>query len=286
MERIKKTVFITGARGFIGKNLVEKLNSKYRLLTPTHKELDLLDEKAVDRFFEKNKIDVVIHAAVVGGSRKEEHVSSALSDNLKIFFNLLKNKHKFKKMIQFGSGAEYEKSKPIVKVKEADCGNTIPQDEYGFFKYLCSKYIEKEKNIVSIRIFGLFGKYEDYRYRFISNAIVNNLKGLPMTMNQNVFFDYVHINDFVKIVDYFINHKAKHQFYNLGTGKKIDLLTIAEKINKISDNKTEIIVKNKGLNREYTCDNKRLMKEIKNFKFLDFDSSLKELYNWYKGQNL
>ena len=280
----KKIVFITGAGGFIGKNLTEQFNGKYNLLTPSHKELDLLDEKAVDDFFKKNKIDVVINCAVIGGSRKEEHVESALSGNLRIFFNLLRNKEKYKKMIHLGSGAEFDKSKPIVKVKETDLGKTIPQDEYGFFKYICSKYIEKEENIVSLRIFGLFGKYEDYCYRFISNAIVNNLKRLSINMNQNVFFDYTYINDFVRIVDYFINHKAKHKFYNIGTGKGIDILTIANKINKIADKKSKVIIKNKGLNNEYTCDNSRLMNELKKFEFTDFDKSLKELYDWYKNK--
>lgn len=276
----KKTIFITGAGGFIGRNLTEQFNGKYNLLAPRHKELDLLDEKAVDKFFRKNKIDVVINCAIVGGSRNEEHVDSAISNNLRIFFNLLKNKSKYKKMIHLGSGAEYDKAKPIVKVKETDLGKTIPKDEYGFFKYICSKYIEKEKNIISLRIFGLFGKYEDYRYRFISNAIVNNINSLPIAMNKNVFFDYTYINDFVRIVDYFINHKAKNKFYNIGTGKKIDILTIANKINQIAVKKSKIAIKNKGLNCEYTCDNSRLVKELKKFEFTDFDKSLKELYDW------
>ena len=179
---------------------------------------------------------------------------------------------------------EYDKSKPIVKVKETDFGKAIPKDEYGFFKYICSKYIEKEKDIVCIRIFGLFGKYEDYCYRFISNAIVNNLKRLSINMNQNVFFDYTYINDFVRIVDYFINHKVKHKFYNIGRGKKIDILTIANKINKISNKKSKITIKNIGLNNEYTCDNSRLANELKKFNFTDFDKSLVELYNWYKNK--
>ncbi|MCR4312969.1 MAG: NAD(P)-dependent oxidoreductase [Candidatus Roizmanbacteria bacterium] len=282
MGKIRKTIFITGAGGFIGKNLTEQLNKKYNLLTPRHKDLDLLEEKAVDNFFKKNKIDVVINCAVIGGSRKEEHVDSSLSDNLRIFFNLLKNKDKYKKMIHLGSGAEYDKSKPIINVKESDFDRTIPQDEYGFFKYICSKYIEKEKNIVCLRIFGLFGKFEDYRYRFISNAIVNNIKGLPITINQNVFFDYLYIDDFVKIVDYFISNNVKQKFYNIGTGKKIDILTIAKKINLISDKKSKIIIKSKGLNNEYSCDNQRLINELKKFKFASFDQSLRELYLWYK----
>jgi len=268
----------------MGRNLTEKFKKKYNLLTPSHDKLDLLDEKAVDKFFKKNKIDVVINCAIVGGSRNEEHVNSAISNNLRIFFNLLKNKDRYKKVIHLGSGAEYDKSKPIIKVKESDFEKTIPKDEYGFFKYICSKYIEKERDIVCLRIFGLFGKYEDYRYRFISNAIVNNLKGLPIAMNQNVFFDYTYINDFVRIVDYFINHRAEQKFYNIGTGKKIDILTIANKINKVADKKSKITIKNRGLNYEYTCDNSRLMGELKKFKFTDFDQSLKELYNWYKNK--
>lgn len=280
----KKTIFITGARGFIGRNLTEQLGKKYNLLAPRHKELDLLDEKVVDNFFKKNKIDVVINCAVIGGSRKEEHVDSSLSGNLRIFFNLIRNKNRYKKMIHLGSGAEYDKTKPIVKVKETDLGKTIPKDEYGFFKYICTKYIEKEKNIICLRIFGLFGKYEDCRCRFISNAIVNNLKSQPITMNQNVFFDYTDINDFVRIVDYFINYKTKYKFYNIGTGHRIDILTIANKINKISNKKSKITIKNMGLNNEYTCDNSRLVNELKKFEFTDFDKSLVGLYNWYKNK--
>ena len=54
------------------------------------------------------------------------------------------------------------------------------------------------------------------------------------------------------------------------------------KINKIADKKSEITIKNKELNNEYTCDNKRLKNELDKFEFTLFDESLKELYRWYK----
>lgn len=279
---MNKNVLITGPNGFIGKNLIEQLNNKYNLLIPSRTELDLLDENLVNNYFKNHTIDVVIHTAAVGVSRTEELIDSALFQNLRIFFNILKNKKHFKKMIYLGSGAEYDKSKPIVEVREDDFGKTIPKDEYGFFKYLCSRYIEKQDNVISLRIFGLFGKYEDYRYRFISNAICQNLLGQPITINQNVFFDYVYIDDFVKIVDYFIEHEATNKFYNIGTGKKSDLLTIADLINEVADKKSEIIVKNEGLNNEYNCNNERLMMELGTFKFNEIGDSIKSLYLWYK----
>ncbi|MCL4416572.1 MAG: NAD(P)-dependent oxidoreductase [Actinobacteria bacterium] len=278
----KKNVLITGSNGFAGKNLKGYLNGKYNLLTPTRKELNLLDEKQVDSFFKKNKIDVVIHTAVVGGSRAEEAEESALGQNMRMFFNILRNKKYFKKMIHCGSGAEYDKRFPIVKVKEEDFDRKVPQDEYGYGKYLCSKYIENVDGIVCLRIFALFGNGEDYRYRFISNAICRNIFGMPITMRQDVYFDYIYIKDFVRIVEYFIENNGKYKFYNIGTGKRINIKAIAEKINQLADKKSRILVNKKGLNDEYTCDNKRLIKEIKGFKFTDFNDYMVDLYNWYK----
>lgn len=273
-------ILITGSSGFIGRNLRESLKNKHRLLTPSHKELDLLDELAVENYFKKNKIDVVIHAAVVGGSRKEEYENKMFYESVRMFFNIIRNKKYFKKMINLGSGAEYDKRFPIKKVKEEEFDKRVPTDDYGYYKYVCSRYIENVNDIVSLRIFGIFGKYEDYRYRFISNAICRNLSGMPITMNKDVYFDYLYIEDFIKIIKHFIEYKAEHKFYNIG-GKRINLLSLAKKINKISSKKSKIIVKNKGLNNEYTCDNSRLLKEIKNFRPSDLDISIKRLYDWY-----
>jgi len=277
-----KRIFITGGNGFIGRNLIEKLGSKYLIFAPSSSKLDLLSSSAVEKFFKINKIDVVIHAAKIGGTRKEKDSLEMASLNLKMFFNVVRNRKFFKKMIFLGSGGEYDHSRPLKKIKEEDFDKVIPNDNFfGFYKHICSKYIEKADNIVNLRLFGIYGKYEDYELRFISNAICKNIFGLPITIKQNVLFDYVYIDDFIKIIDYFIQNNAKEKFYNIGTGKKIDLLKIANIINKISAKKSKIIVKNKGLNNEYTCDNSKLKKEIKNLKFTNHQKAISELCLWY-----
>lgn len=276
-------LLILGSSGYIGKNLIEGLEGKYTIFHPTRTELDLLDSKAVEAYFTTHTIDVVIHCGIVGGSRKEEYSENAFYVNTRMFHNVVRNKKYFKKMIFLGSGAEYDKSKSLIKVKEEEFDKFVPEDEYGFHKYVCSKFIEQVDYIVNLRIFGMFGKYEDHKLRFISNAICKNLLDEPIEMNQDVYFDYVLIDDFVRIVDYFINNDSKYKFYNIGRGVAINLLTIAGKINQISGHKTKILVQKPGLNKEYTCNNSRLMKEISNFQFTDFDKSLKELYLWYKN---
>ena len=157
-------------------------------------------------------------------------------------------------------------------------------DKYGLYKYQCSQHIEKDKNIINLRIFGLYGEYEDYKTRFISNAVCRSIYDLPIIIkNQNVYFDYLYMGDFLKIIDFFILHNAKHKFYNVGKGERIDLLTLANKIKRISKKEHEIVVNKKGLAREYTCDITRLKEEIKGIQFTSHDKAIKNLYGWYKN---
>jgi len=286
---VSKNILITGAGGFIGKNLVEHLKDKseYSLFYPYHKELELLDAGAVSDYVKTNKIDIIIHCANIGGSRKTRYDNGKediTSKNLGMFLNLAKTLDSDRSMIHLGSGAEYDFRSYAPKMKEDYFGTHIPEDSLGLSKYLCSKYIMSAERITNLRFFGVFGRYEDYEYRFISNAIVKNLLGLPIVINQNVYFDYMYVDDAARIIEYFIGHKAKHQFYNATTGRAIDLVTIANKINKVSKYPSEVVINNPGLNLEYSGDNTRLLKEMDNFNFTSFDAALKELYNWYKAR--
>lgn len=274
-------IFLTGGTGFIGKNFVELYKNKYKILMPTHTELDLLNTEAVDEFFRKNKIDVVVHCANIGGLRNDSNSSDSVKTNLKIFFNLVKNKDRFKKMVHMGSGAEYNKSKDIIDVREIDFGSSVPDDNYGFYKYLCSKYIERSNNIYCLRIFGVFGKYEDYNIKFISNLICKYICRLPLTMIQDCKFDYIYINDFVKIIGYFIENSPEKKIFNVGSGKKVSLFAIVNIINELGDYSLPIVVKRSGLNREYTSNIDLLKNEIKDLKLMPIDQAIKNLYQYY-----
>jgi len=274
-------ILITGGNGFIGKNLVEYFSKKYEVLAPSHNELELLDEKAVEEFLKNNKVDIIIHAAVKGGSRKLSSYPDMLKENTKIFFNLANNSKYYEKMIFLGSGAEYDKSGDIKEVKEEDIGKSIPKDDYGFYKYLCSKYIESSDKIINLRIFGIFGKYEDYDVRFISNIICRILFDLPIEINQNVVFDFIYVKDLCRIIEYFIENNVKEKIYNIGGEEHFELIDIVNKIKKISGKDFEIKIKNIGMNKEYTCDNSRLKNELKEFKFTEMEMAIRELYYWY-----
>lgn len=278
----RKKVFITGSSGFIGRNLKEYLQKNYKVFAPTHRQLDLLDVDKVRKYIIKNKIDVILHCALVGGGKEDLGMKDIVHSNLRVFFNIVRNSQFVEKIIYFGSGLEYDKNRPLKSIKEEDFDKKIPTDAYGFYKYVCAKYSENSKNIYDLVLFGVYGKYEDYLYRFISNSIIKNLLKMPISINKNVFFDYLYINDLAKIVEHFITHKPKYKIYNVTTGKKTDLVSIAQLINSISNFKSKINILNKGLNNEYTASNKRLLKEIKSFQFTPHKLAFAELYNWYK----
>jgi len=279
-----RTILITGSTGFIGKNIVEGFRDKYTLLTPTHKELDVLNQNDVRDYFRNHDIDIVIHCANAGGTRKS-HLppGRVLEQNTRMFFNLAENQDRYHRLINLGSGAEYNKYRPLIKVSETEFGKSIPPEDYGFSKYLVSKHIEKTCNMYSLRLFGIFGKYEDYEYKFISNAIVKNLFHLPITIRQNVKFSWVYIDDFLKILDTFLSTTPHYPLYNITLSPPIDLITIAQTINAVSGYESEIITENDGLNFEYSGDNTRLKEYIKGIQYTSLESAIKELIGYYSS---
>lgn len=281
MRVVKKRIFLTGGSGFIGRNILEQLSGKYHFIAPSHQQLNLEDFEKVEQTLKKMRPDVVIHTANVGGNRKMKSTAEMAISNLKMFFSLARSEMNFKKMIHLGSGIEFGKERPVVGVEEVDFDKRVPIDLFGFFKYICARYIEKSEKIINLRLFGIWGKYEDYEIRFISNAICKSILRIPITINQNVFFDYLYVNDFIKILDYIINNDVTYKTYNVGRGEKIDLLTIANKINQLAPYRSRILIRRRGLGNEYTCDNSRLLKELRGFKFTSLDKSIQELYGWY-----
>jgi GDP-L-fucose synthase len=274
-------ILITGGSGFIGRNLMEYLDSRYSVLAPSHSELDFLDEDAVREYFMVHGIDVVIHCAVRPGHRNAKDPSNQLYDNLRMFFNIIRNKDRFRKMIYLNSGLVYDMRYYLPKMEEGYFGKHIPIDEGGFSKYIAGKYIEVNENLIDLRIFSIFGKYEDYAIRFISNAICKVIFDLPITIKQNRLFDFIYIEDFFQIIDYFINNKGQYSCYNVSPDNAIELNDVAKKVLKISGKNLPIKIAQSGMGKEYSGDNSRLRREIKNFSLTPIDDAIHKLYSWY-----
>lgn len=282
-ESIMKKILLTGANGFIGKNLRERLEKEYTIRVPVRGELNLLDTKQVEDFLQGHSFDIVIHAANTNDTRNTNVTGyDSLDGNLRMFFNLERCKGYYGKMYYFGSGAEYDMEHYIPNMREDYFGTHIPRDPYGFSKYVMSKACSRIDNIYDLRLFGVYGKYEEWERRFISNAICRALMGKDITIRQNVHFDYLWINDLCDLMEWFIEHTPRHKHYNVCRGSRVDLYSLACMVKEILNVDCDIIVGADGWKPEYTGNNERLMEEIGKYQFTGYRESIMELCDYYK----
>ena len=190
-----QSILLTGGSGFIGRNIRESfLGQKYQIVAPTHRELDLVDEESVERFFEGQQFEAIIHAAAKPGHRNAPDPHNILTANLLALENLLRQQDKFKKFINLGSGAIYDVNHHQHQVTEEQIGKHLSFNQTSLGKYIIHQRLKSLPRAVDLNIFGIFGKYEDWEIRFISNAICKALYQLPITLRQNRRFSYLFVD--------------------------------------------------------------------------------------------
>ena len=271
-------ILLTGSGGFIGQNLKEYLKEKYTLFCPRSFELDLTKSDAVKNYFKLHDIDLIIHCGSVGGVRGEEDKVSTIDENITMLNNLISFKKDETRVILFGSGAMYDKSRDLEKVREAEIGKFLPNDLYGQSKMKIAEIVQNRSDILCLNIFACYG-YNEKSSRFPSYAINQVLKGQDIIINQNVVFDYLFVEDMQRIVEYFINNIPQHKIIKITPTQSISLLEIAKLVKEISCSNCKIEIKNPVMNNEYTGDNSILLQEIPNFHFTSMKDGLKKLYS-------
>lgn len=278
-----KKILILGASGFIGRHLKEELSRDKGLVVhvPTHKELELLNPEETARYIEKGSFDVIFHTAVFH-AKPDSDIQEIIEKDKQMYENVSRCREYFGKMIYIGSGAEYDKRFPIVKVSEDEIGKTIPISGYGIAKYEIGQDIEKSENIYNFRVFGMFGYGEDWRHTFISNAICKSLYGYPISIRQDVEFTYMWIKDFCKIARWAIDADLKYHTYNMGTNHTYKLSGLATIVKQITGNEMPVFICKEGLGNEYTTNGRRFMEEFPEWKETDIRLAIKELYEEYK----
>ena len=275
-------ILVTGGGGFIGRNAVDYFQTGHAVLAPPHAEVDLLDADAVRAYLECHPADVLLHCAVRPGHRNAPDPTDQLNRNLRMFFNLVRNRSCFGKLIVLGSGLVYGMEHYHPRMREDFFDHHVPSDEGGFSKYLIARHIEQADGMVELRPFGVFGKYEDYAVRFISNAICKALFDRPITLRRNRRFDYVCVGDLLKVVEYFLEHEGRFKAYNVTPDRTVELAELAETVRHISGADVHIHIAQEGMGVEYSGDNARLKGEIPSLVFTPMEAAVEKLWEWYR----
>ena len=168
-------IFVTGHRGMVGSALVRRLRAGgyADVLTRTHAELDLLDQRAVHGFLAAEKPDYIFVAAAKVGGIQANNVYRAdfLYQNLMIEVNLIHGAHLagVQRLMFLGSSCIYPRDCPQpIKEEYLLTGPLEPTNEpYAIAKIagikLCESYnLQYGRQYVSAMPTNLYGPNDNY----------------------------------------------------------------------------------------------------------------------------
>ena len=269
-----KNVLLTGGSGFIGRNVKPILEKKFNLFAPNREELNLKDEIKVRNFIRENNINVIIHSAnpnPVKNSLDEAHLF--FEDSMRCFMNLYAARDLYDKMFFLGSGAEYNKKQDIISILEGDCFRSIPEDSYGFAKYIMNTICHSDSKVINLRIFACYGP-TDHESKFITHCIRCCLNNEDITIRQNCYFDYMHVYDLGNILVKLIEKYPSDCDYNVCSGNRISLYEIAQIVKVQMKSNSKIVLLSDGLNKEYTGSNQKILSELKGYEFMSLEKGI------------
>jgi UDP-glucose 4-epimerase len=255
-----KRVILTGATGFVGANLTEKLveaghelhvlvRDGYQtwridhLLPHLHlHELNLLDRDSLDAAIQQIRPDWIFHLAAYGAYSWQDNSAQAIHTNYLSTVNLLDASLKtgFEVLIHTGSSSEYG-------IKDhAPAENEVlePNSYYAATKAaatLFCRYTAQRHNspIFTLRLYSVYGAFEEPG-RLIPQLILKGLAGeFPPLADPEIGRDFVFTEDVVRAYLRVAESAASlppGEVYNVGTGKQTtikDVVRIAKELFEI-----------------------------------------------------
>jgi GDP-L-fucose synthase len=234
-------VLVTGSNGYIGKSIVNSCMKEITFFHGNRQTINLFDKEAIKNFIKQNKIDCIIHCAIEGGSRLKKDDANTLYNNILIFENICYCKNLLHKVINFASGAEFDREMDIDLADEEDIFHRIPKDYYGLSKNLIAKKALAINNFYNLRIFGCFDENE-LDSRFIKSCILKSKLNEPIVIHEDKVMDFFYTQDLISIIKHFMLLKPMHKDVNLSYKNKYRLSEIAKKIITGINSKSDIII--------------------------------------------
>lgn len=199
-----KSILITGGNGNLAKMIRTNLSCEFNITSICRADFDMLDCKAFELYLSDKTFDVLIHTAICGGRRGKEETGEVVYQNLLMFENIMKFSEKFGIIINFDSGAIYDRDTDIYCRTEAeDALVSVPKDYYGFSKYMIYKRSLSYSNVFNFRIFNIFHANEEDN-RFIKACILAQRDKTRVTIFKDKWFDFMYEDDFIKVVRHYL----------------------------------------------------------------------------------
>lgn len=297
-------ILVTGGAGYIGSHtVVELLNAGHeavivdnlynssekavkRIQELTGKpvafyKVDILDKEGLDRVFEKENVDAVIHFAglkAVGESVRKpvEYYNNNIAGTLNLIEAM--RSHDVKNII-FSSSATVYGDPAQIPITE-QCPKGTCTNPYGWTKWMIEQILtdvhtaDPEWNVILLRYFNPIGAHESGRIGedpkgipnnllpYVAQVAVGKLKEVGVFGNDYPTPDGTGVRDYIHVVDLANGHVAALEqikkdaglkIYNLGTGKGSSVLDVIHAFEKACGKKIPYSIKPRREGDIATC---------------------------------
>jgi UDP-glucose 4-epimerase len=297
---MSQRVLITGASGFIGSHLCQRLldegaevHAIYRTQTPPQDsgarwwQADLSDEASVRALFRDVRPEVIFHlASHVKGAPNLEHLLPTFRSNLQSTVNLLTlaAEKGCRRMVITGSLAE----------PEVENGELFPSAPYAAAKWASSGYARMfhalyKLPVVIARVFMVYGPAQQDLTKLIPYVTLSLLRGeKPKISSGGRPVDWIYVSD---VIDGFMALGQAQGIdggtFDLGSGKLVSIRELVEQLAVIVDPRAKVEF---GALADRPLEPTRLAKVAETFASIgwkprvELQDGLERTVDWYKKE--
>lgn len=309
---MKKKIIIIGGSGFVGTNILKKIDKKrnnvfstsfrnknYQRIKNIKYYKGNLKNLNFCRKITKSKDIVIMCAAVSSGAMiMQKNPMFHVDDNVLMNMNILKasSENKVKKFIFISSNTVYPVSKRAMSEKDVNYSLFNKYFNVGWMKIFSEKICQMYKNKMNIlivrpgNIFGPHDKFDLVRSKVVPSLIrkFEENKNVEVWGDGKDVKDFIYIEDFVAILLRLMNMPFKFMIINVASGKSISLKKIIDFLSKIYkiDKKNIKFNFNKPTMIPVRRINIRKLKKLIKFKpKFTLEKGLLDTIKWYKRYN-
>ncbi len=252
MEKNAK-IYVAGHRGMVGSAIVRELRAQGydNIITRTHNELDLIDQRAVDGFFATEKPEYVfLAAAKVGGiEANKSALADFMYDNMMLEMNVIHAawRNGCRKLQFLGSSCIYPRMAPQPIPENSLLTSSLePTNEaYALAKISGLKYCEYLNrqygtDYISVMPTNLYGPNDNYHptHSHVLPALIRRFHEAKESGAAEVVCwgdgsplrEFLYVDDLANLCVFLMNNYSGNETVNAGSGKEISIRDLAETV--------------------------------------------------------
>tara|TARA_B100000287_G_scaffold103431_1_gene95634 strand:+ start:5359 stop:6168 length:810 start_codon:yes stop_codon:yes gene_type:complete len=250
-------ILLTGYKGFIGSHFLRVIEEEMRLPVISIDKDDCW--KFLAKFDEWEKISMIIHNGAMSSTVERNWMSIA-------HYNQDFTAHLFGKAIEYDIPVKYASSASVYGNQKKNRKLINPLNQYAISKLIIDYYVldhidRFSKSIQGFRYFNVYGSGEDDKLKVDQASPISKFTQQARETGKIRVFkgsdkflrDFVCVEDIVKVV---LNNNAPSGIYDVGTGKPISFLKVAELVAEKEGAEIEMIPFPEhliGKYQDYTC---------------------------------